>query len=407
MSERAFIHDRTENGTRPEEEFRLLELATLVLRQWRVILGAVVVTVLVTMGLWLLYPNSYTARTVLILSEQPRTSPAAALLASQLPGQLGGMVGGADATQQSIAVVLKSRTLANAMAARIAGERRTVTESTVQDILATGMQVQQPSDGSIVIQVKAKDPVLAARIANVFPELINAILSRLGAQAALRKQQFLESQLVTARERLVESEQRLLSFQQRSETPEVQEQARRTIEAAARLQEVINQQEIEVSQLRRTATTENPQLRAAVAELNARREQLRRLTAGGGSSDVFIPLRQSPELKVLTTRLLREFTKNEQVYIALTAALADAQIDVSNNLPLVSVLDPAVVPTSPSRTSPKLLFAIALVLGLLLGLVVAFIREHVQRMERTPDNEQFFAAWSRFRGEVASYVPGR
>src|SRR5690606_21451061 len=162
-------------------------------------------------------------------------------------------------------------------------------------------------------------------------------------------QRLLLAQLDAAGEQLTASEQRLLGFQEQRDLPEAESQARLTIEVAARLREAIIAKEMEVVQLRRTATPDNPALRSALAELSSLRQQFADLSAGRGTDgDILIPLKASPELRIEATRLLRDYKKDEQIYIALTAALADAQIDAQNSLPVVGVLDAAGVPTIPA-----------------------------------------------------------
>jgi uncharacterized protein involved in exopolysaccharide biosynthesis len=212
------------------------------------------------------------------------------------------------------------------------------------------------------------------------------------------KRDFLERQLAEAQEDLVASEEALLSYQQQTDAPEIQEQSRQTVEAAAELQRIIYQKEIEVLQLRRVATPNNPELRAAVAELDAMRRQMRRLTGGSSSAgDVFVPLGSSPELKVGSLRLLREFTKNEQIYLSLTAALAETQLDVQNNMPVVALLDRATVPDRPSGIPRVITLGLITWLGLLAGLGMAVGVEYLDRLRRDPASQPFFEAWARVR----------
>src|SRR5690606_241371 len=120
----------------------------------------------------------------------------------------------------------------------------------------------------------------------------------------------------------------------------------------------------------------------------------------GTDGDILIPLKASPELRIEATRLLRDYKKDEQIYIALTAALADAQIDAQNSLPVVGVLDAAGVPTIPAPDYAGLILGIALLLGLLLGLIAAFLAEYVARLRANPENEELFAAWGEFTSGI-------
>jgi uncharacterized protein involved in exopolysaccharide biosynthesis len=390
-------------GAEPYREVRILDLATIVLRRWRLLAATTLVAVLLTGGFLLLQPARYKARTILVPAMEKGGGRSQIL--AQLPGGLSAMAGGAgDPRQNLIEAILGSRSLADAVVTRLTEEpgARRASEIEVRTILAQHTQVRSSlGDGSITVEVVARDPELSARIANAFPPIINDIATELGTQLAVQKERFLQAQLTTAGERLALAEQELLNFQQANGAPEVLEQARRTLDAAADAQQRVLQKEVEISQLRRTLTPDHPTLQAATAELNVMRAQAQRLMSGGAGGQIFIPLQESPELKVQTTRLLRDFTRNEQIYASLTAALADAQVEANNNLPVVGVLDEALVPTERTLSHAPILLAVAALLGLLLGLLLAFVSERLRGLRGEPENARFFEAWDQFKRDVS------
>jgi len=339
-------------------------------RSWRLLVAVPVAAILATLLTWALLPRDYTAVAVLVPATSAPAGGGGGSFLSQLPGAAGFMNVG-DPQQKLLSTILRSRSLREAViAAEPDPARRTIVSKAVWR--QTGLD-RRPEDGSITVTVSASDPAIAAATANRFVGAMNDLAARISIEAASRKEQFLERQITTARERLVQSEDRMLAFQQRRNAPEPQEQATRTLDAAATLQQSISAAELEVARLRRMVTPTNPTLRAAVADLAARREQLRQLTAGQTGSNVFIPLQRGSELRVETTRLQREFRKDEQVYVSLTAALAQTQIDENNNLPVLTVLDPAVPPTSPSGSLLKRLI-LAAVLGTLAAAAIVIWR---------------------------------
>ncbi|HEX8692069.1 MAG TPA: Wzz/FepE/Etk N-terminal domain-containing protein [Longimicrobium sp.] len=388
-----------EKPAAPAREFRFLDLAAVVLRRWRVVALVALVATLAGAAAALLLPKYFVSATRLVpfAAAQSRTQQ----FPVGLPGGMASLFGGfTAASDRLVAVVLDSRTLSDSVRARVAGGDA-ARAAEVARVLDEGVRVARNPDGSVLIQVRAKDPRLAAAVANAYPPLLNALLARLNAEGATRKGSFLEAQVATARERLLRSEERLMSFQRDRGAPDVEEQASQTLGTAAVLQRAIYEQELEVARLRRSSTPDNPRLRQALDVLAARREQLRRLTAGGGAASVFVPVGEGVELKLASARLLRDLARDEQVYQSLTAALAEAQIDANNNLPVLSVLDPA-LPGGPVRSLKKTL-ALAAALGLLLGLVAAFAVEGVARLRENPANAEFLAAWERFRSELLPF----
>lgn len=391
-----------ENGGAPRgEEVRILDLGAVLLRRWRTIVLSTLAVMLLAAAVALLRTEKYQARVVLLAPQEQGAARSSDLLARQLAGAgIPGVGSLSNPNQRLIGVLAQSRSFADSMVARVAGPRPSgETAGQLRRMLALDTEVTPKPDGSIAILVTGKDPRLAAKVANTFPVLLNEMSARVGVEAAVQKQQFLEAQLRRARAALDQSEQRLVSFQKQRNAPELQEQATRTVDAAAQLQGQISEQEVQVSQLRRSVTPSNPQLQAAEARLATLRGQMRRLTGGGGGG-LFVPFSESPDLAATLTRLKRDYARDEQVYVSLTSAIAQAQIDVNNDLPVVSVLDRAAVPTAPSGISLKVILVVAAVLGVVVGLVAAFVAEHFARARQDPAAGSFFVAWEDFKHDV-------
>ncbi|HEY0036989.1 MAG TPA: Wzz/FepE/Etk N-terminal domain-containing protein, partial [Longimicrobium sp.] len=212
---------------------RVLDIVAVVLRRWRMVLLVALLTTVAAVATALLTPPKYVASTTMV----PFTGAQArgGLGLAQLPAGVASFFGGGagSPTERLIGVMLKSQTLTDSMVGRLAP--RHVTEQDLREILRDGTRVQRNPDGSVVVQVRAGDPRLAARIANTFPVLVNDLMVRVSSEGAQRKQDFLEAQLSTVRERLLNAEQRLLAFQRRSGASNVDEQARRTLDAASDL----------------------------------------------------------------------------------------------------------------------------------------------------------------------------
>jgi uncharacterized protein involved in exopolysaccharide biosynthesis len=381
------------------EEISALGLLAVLLRRWKPFMGITVAALLLATAFVLLRSPQYTAYTTLVPA--PSKTDNRSDLLTRMPGGLAALAMGGNTNQKLVGVIAKSQALRDSVVRRLgrAGDALRSPRQ-VGTILRKRTTVKINPDGSVQVEVTAPEPRLAANVAAQFPDLINRIAAQLGRQTAMRKRQFLEEQLTTAGEALSRSEERLQAFQQNRDIPEVQEQARQTVQAAAELQRDIFEREARLSRLRLSATPGNPQVQAAEADLAARRAQLRRLTGSGGGGAVFVPLGTSPELKFSTLRLQREFSKNEQIYIALTAALAETQVDVNDNLPVVSVLDSPVAPTIPSGPSAPKVLVLAAFMGAALGALAAFALEFMADARRDGANDGFFAAWAQFRRDL-------
>jgi tyrosine-protein kinase Etk/Wzc len=356
---------------------------TLLLREWKLVLGTALVCMLAAAAAATLLPRSYTAVTVMVETDQGGETGLQAL-AARAAGDIPMLsIGRGNPNARLVGAVLSSRALRDSVESRIERPPRRV--KTVHD----------PRQGSIRIEVPHRDPVRAARIANAYPVAINAIVAGIGTQSVSTKQELLQQRLAAARVPLQAAEERLADFRRRSNAPELRQQAIEAVSAAAELQRMIASKEVELSQIRRVATPENPQLRAAVDELAALRAQLRQLVSGTGG-EVFPSLRESPDLQTDATRLMREFTEAQQVYTALQIAIAESQISTTD-LPVLSVLDVATVPEKPSGPGTAVILALAAILGAMLGAAIAVGRQVTTRLRATPEGRSLADTWRGMR----------
>jgi uncharacterized protein involved in exopolysaccharide biosynthesis len=387
----------------PARDVRLLDLVAVLLRRRRLVAGFTIAAGALGLVGVLLQPPVYKARTVLVPYPEQNGSSlsfAGGDLPAGLPQILGG--GGSESTRLFEAV-LKSKALRDTVAFRLA-RRDSVRRGEIYRALGPGARLKYDKlDNSMTVEISAGQAALAQQVANAVPTAINDIAAQMRSGGAAYRERFLREQLVAAREDLVQTEQRLLTFQSGRGTPDIEEQSRQTVAAAAALQEGIGELEVRVAQLRRSVTPGNPALRAAETELATRRAQLRRLAAGQAGNPVFVPLRESPELKVAATRLAREYAANEQVYGALTAALAQSQIDANNRLPALAVLDRADLPTTRDRGRALLVLVASLLAGLIMGVAAAFMREHLA-LAGSREGEPFEAAWREFKSDFGGML---
>jgi tyrosine-protein kinase Etk/Wzc len=390
----------------PQGEVSLLRLVAVLLERWKLIAAFTLAAMLIGGILALVQPRTYTARITLVPPTDGNTLPFLGAMSSlPIPG-LAARIGGTSNNQQLVETILKSHSLQDSVVSRLRGAaaiddprdpiRRTLKKRT--SIRSSD------TDRSIAVEVTHRDPAVAQQMAGMFPQIMNGIATRVAVHTAIEKRAVLETQIASARIQLEESENRLLAFEQEREVPAVQEQARQAMIAAAELQRAIVEQELAVSRLSRAVTADNPQLQAARAELQARRNQLERLRRGGSSAGI-LSTGDLPEVKLTASRLMRDFVKDEQVYLSLTASLAEAQVDANQNLAVVTVLDAPRLPVRPSGPKKRLYLAGGAFLGMLIGITLAFVGAYMSRTRTTPDGQSVELAWSHFKGDVSRIVP--
>ncbi|HWK90204.1 MAG TPA: Wzz/FepE/Etk N-terminal domain-containing protein [Longimicrobium sp.] len=378
-------------------EATLLDFAAVLLRRWKLILLTTLAVAALTAVYALTRPRVYTAAVTLVPSATGGGDARAQMLAAQLPGflRLGG--GGGNPAQAMVQAILNSGSLRDSVARAVARtpEGRAAPAGELGRVMSRQTQVtSDPADRSITVAVTATDPRLAARLAGAVPDAVNTIASALSLEAADRRRETLQKQLDTARERLAASEERLRDFERRNQASALPEQARQSVEAAAELRRLVNAAELRLATLRRSTTPENPQYRAAEAELAGLRRQLRQITSGSGGEGL-IGGGAAPDIKMQALRLTRQYNADEQAYLALSAEIMGQEAG-SSDLTVVSVLDAPSVPGVPSGPRVKLLVVLGIMLGGVMALFLAFTVDYVARARGSSEHQDFFRELDRF-----------
>ena len=263
-----------------EDEVSLLDLAIMLVRHKRRILGTTLVTILIALLLALVLPVKYTATTS-ILPPQQNASAGAGLLA-QLGG-LGPLAAGSlglkNPSDLQVAL-LNSRTVEDAVVNRfhIMDQYHLKRMSEARVRLEHLVKIQTSTkDPLIRIDATDPDPQRAADLANGYVEEFKKLTSTLAVTEAAQRRAFFEDQLQQAKDHLGNAEEDLKKMEQKTGLLQLDSQTRAAIESAASLRAQVVAKEVQISALRSYAAAENPQLQVAEQELSALQAQLNKM----------------------------------------------------------------------------------------------------------------------------------
>jgi uncharacterized protein involved in exopolysaccharide biosynthesis len=352
---------RTEDlRARREREISMFELATPVVRRWKVVAGTAFGAALLAAILLLLQTPIYTARTT--FTPETATSSGAAGSLAALAGvasQLGLGLGTASSVTPDFFVKLagSSELLRSTLVSEFpdpAGpvdsrrplldilevKGKSPEERLQRGVILLRNRIKVTADkptGIVTLQVDMRNPRLAATVANHLVKELNQFNLE-------RRQSQSRAQRVFTGERLAESEKDLREAE-----------------------------------------------RAELAFLQRNRDYS-----------------SSPLLTYEAGRLARDVQVKQELFLTLSKAHTEARIAEVRDTPVLTVLDSAVAPFRRARPQRAIGVIIATILGTLVGIVVAYVVDFRRRAvpEQNPDYFAMREAWAQARREVG-HVLGR
>ncbi len=373
-----------------EPEISLMEIATAVGEEKRTIVAVAAVCTAVGLAISLLLPPIFTARTTLLPPQQSQGGVGA--MAANL-GALAASVGvaGALKSQEELYVgLLKTDTVANAVIERFKLRERYEQKSLVDTrrVLQKNVRISADRKSSLIsVDADDEDAAFAAELANSYAQELQKLTARLAVTDAQQRRLYFEQQMNKAKDEFARAELNVKQAQDKGGLASVDAQTQSMIGAAAQIRGQIVAREVQLQAIRAYAGPENPDLRRLLSELAGLRTQLARLEGGApgaassGSADA-----------LGNVRLYRELKYQEAIYTAMLQQFQLAKADEARDGPLIQQVDVAVAPDRKSKPARSVIVLGAGVAGLMLGLLVAFVRRAVRKANDDPQSAQSWRA---------------
>lgn len=385
-----------------EDEISLLDLATTLGEEKKLIFGLPFLAGIVAIVVSLLLTPIFTAKTTLLPPQSGGGGGAAAALA-----QLGGLAGLAGisaggTTADTVVSMLKSRSAKDEIIDRFKLIERYEAEMRQDVYLELDKRVRVSSDkksGLITIEVDDEDPAFAATVANAYYEVLKGLMTRVAVTEAQQRRVFFEEQFAKAKEDLGNAEVALKETQERTGLVELKSQAEATIGAVARLRAEIAQREVQLSAMRTFATAENSDYRRVLAELGGLRNELKKLDKGGSGGDLgLVSAGNLPEQGLEYVRAFREVKYQEAIFEIMAKQYELAKIDEAKDGGDVQQLDAAIPPERKSKPK-RAIIVVASVLGAgFLAVLIALLRGALRNSGSNPETQGKLQALKRAWG---------
>lgn len=328
------------------DDINLLDYLIVILKHKSFIIKATLGAMIIAAVISLVLPKTYRAETK-ILPPQKSGSSMSAFFASQM-GSMGlspSMIG-MKGTNKLYVALLKTRPVLDYVAGKLNLEEYYGAGSgyKVRKILSSNLMVTDDrKSGIITVACADKNPGMSAKIANSFIEGLDNLNNRLAVTEAAQRRLFFEKQLEKAKESLIESEEDLQKFQQKTGTIKVDAEAEAAIEGTSKIKAEISAKEVELRVMRNYATEQNPDLQKLKEKISALKEQLRKFESRS-SDDAIFSTKKLSALGTQYLRKMREFKYNESLYEIMLKQYESARLDESRDASIIQVVEKAEAP---------------------------------------------------------------
>jgi tyrosine-protein kinase Etk/Wzc len=367
----------------------LMDLLLVLVKHKKLIFVLPVLLGVIGLGISFLMPNVYKANTK-ILPPQQSQSTAAAMLS-----QLGGLAGGAGAAlgvknPNDIYIgMLKSRAITDKLIVRFDLQKiyeKKLLESTRKEV-AQNVDITSGKDGIINIEFQGTDPKLVTAITNAYVEELVGLTGKFFLTEASHRRAFFEKQLLLAKDNLVVVESNLTGALESKGMISVDAQSKVILETVARLRAGITAKEIQLKSMQAFVTENNTEYKRTNQEIISKRHELEKLE--NGNPDESLNGGKLNRGGLANIQILRDVKYNTMLYELLAKQYEVARLDEAKDIPMIQVLDVALVPERKFKPQRAMIAILSAFLGLFIALIYAFVAENMKAPKTAEQEEKW------------------
>ncbi len=244
--------------------------------------------------------------------------------------------------------------------------------------LRRDLSIQEVGKKTGIIRVELEGPdrkLIASTVDALARSYLRQNVDRRSAEAQ-KTLEFLETQLPTVKANLETAESAFNVYRKRKGTVDVTIETAGQLERAAEVEKALSELDVQRAELRLRFTDNHPVLMA----LRQKAGQLRSEREG-----IEAKIKQLPQAELESARLVRDVKVANELYVFLLNKAQELRVVKSGTIGNVRIVDRAVVPREPVSPRKAVTAVIALVLGVGLGIALAFARKALDRGIEDPD----------------------
>ncbi len=350
---------------------------------WRYPFAVTLIVVLLSF----LFPNSYKS-SVSVLPPERDFQTMSVPMGDLKSLAIGGMALPLMATPSDIlAAVITSRTVRDSVVVRLSLARHWgTTFPKAVKALESGSGVKVAQTGIIDAWATSTDRFFADTLANALVDEADRLNRAIVNTKGRRTREFVEKRLEETKSQLVTATDALRQFQRENHTVALEAQVSALVENAAKLKAQLTADEIELSVLEGSLSSEHyrvQQLSSRIRETRRHLDEMEQTAVGDSTQGSGGGISGLPRLGQQLAEKLRDVKIAEALYMLLTEQYENARIQERRDTPSFSILDHASgggVKVRPKRT---VLGAATFVVALGLVIALVMVREFFARLAVT------------------------
>jgi tyrosine-protein kinase Etk/Wzc len=356
-----------------EIELNFVDTVRRVIRARRALLVFTLAGCMLGMVIALTWPRWYEAQAVFLPPESPETAiPTQSLLLKQDPSD---MYLGMLSSRSVSDFVIDHVGLMNVYRAKMRSDARAALLGNSKFLISKNKLIS--------VTVTARQPKLAADIANAYLDALYYLNGTMVSSASEHRRVFFEEQLESQKNSLSEAEVELKKAEEETGITLPEGEAQAGLRATADLQANINAAEARLSAIQVGATDQNPRVIEAQAQIAELKAQLVRQQANGKARLPGTGLASSaelPKLELEYLRKVRDVKLRELLYTALTQQYEKARIGSLDPGPQLQIVDRAIMPERKAGPPRKWIIVGGAILGFFIGLAYLLFADPLKRL---------------------------
>ena len=230
--------------------------------------------------------------------------------------------------------------------------------------------------GIIRVELSDSDVPRLVRILDTLSDVyLRQNVERKSAEAE-KTLEFVNAQLPEVQQRLQQAELTLHDYKAKHQTVDLSLETKAALDESVQLEKALSELRVQKAEMEQRFTESHPVLAAInkkLAEMEAQKAALAARFKG------------LPATELDSVRLLRDAKVAQELYVVLLNKAQELKVAKNGTIGNVRILDRAVRPLKPVSPDPIQTTGLALVLGLVLGVVAAFVRRSLDQGVEDPD----------------------